>query len=66
MTEYLTTPQDPNEIIKRGDLPKIIGVCSDTVRKMCKANKLPPYDVALSRKTSGWKRSTLAAAGVKV
>jgi len=35
----MTTEQDPNEIIKRGDLPKIIGVCSDTVRKMCKADK---------------------------
>ena len=60
------TEQDPNEIIKRGDLPKIIGVCSDTVRKMYKAKKLPPYDVALSQKTCGWKRSTLVAAGVKV
>lgn len=62
----MTTEQDPNEIIKRGDLPKILNICSDTVRKMCKANKLPPYDVALSRKTSGWKRSTLVAHGVKV
>lgn len=58
--------QDPNAIIKRGDLPKLIGVCSDTVRKMVNAGKLPPLDVNLSRKTRGWKRSTLVAAGVKV
>lgn len=58
--------QDPNAIIKRGDLPKLIGVCSDTVRKMVNAGKLPPLDVNLSRKTRGWKRSTLVAHGVKV
>lgn len=58
------TQEDP--IIKRSELPKRLGVCSDTVRKMFKAGKLPPYDVALSQKTCGWRRSTLEAHGVKV
>jgi len=31
-----------------------------------KAKKLPSFDVDLSRKTRGWKRSTLRAAGVDV
>lgn len=53
-------------IIKRGDLPKLLGVCSDTIRKAIKDGKLPAYDVALSQKTCGWRRSTLRAAGVNV
>jgi hypothetical protein len=58
---------DENEmIIKRSDLPRLLKVSSDTVRKYIKSGKLPSYDVALSRKTSGWKRSTLVAAGVRV
>jgi hypothetical protein len=58
---------DENEmIIKRSDLPRLLKVSSDTVRKYIRDRKLPPYDVALSRKTSGWKRSTLVAAGVRV
>jgi hypothetical protein len=58
---------DENEmIIKRSDLPRLLNVSSDTVRKYIKSGKLPSYDVALSRKTSGWKRSTLVAAGVRV
>jgi hypothetical protein len=57
---------DENEVIKRSDLPRLLKVSSDTVRKYIKSGKLPSYDVALSRKTSGWKRSTLVAAGVRV
>jgi hypothetical protein len=57
---------DENEVIKRSDLPRLLKVSSDTVRKYIKSGKLPSYDVALSRKTSGWKRSTLVNAGVKV
>lgn len=55
-----------DEVIKRSDLHKILGVHTDTIRKAIKAGKLPPFDVRLSRKTCGWKRSTLAAAGVNV
>lgn len=58
------TSADP--IIKRGDLPKILGVHSDTVRVMIKKKRLPPYDVSLSKRTCGWKASTLRAAGVNV
>ena len=58
------TSTDP--IIKRSDLPKILGVHSDTVRKWLKDKRLPEYDVKLSSKTCGWNTSTLRAAGVNV
>lgn len=60
----MTEADDP--IIKRGDLPRMLKVHTDTIRRAIKENKLPPFDVALSRKTCGWKRSTLRAAGVNV
>lgn len=53
-------------IIKRSELPKRLGVHTDTVRRMVKNKKLPAYDVKLSAKTCGWKASTLRAAGVNV
>ena len=59
--------EDP--IIKRRDLMNALGVrSSDTIRKMMRADppKLPAYDVALSQKTCGWRRSTLVAHGVKI
>lgn len=58
------TANDP--IIKRSDLHKMLGVHSDTVRRMIKDKKLPDYDVQLSRKTCGWKRSSLIAKGINV
>ncbi|HEY3341945.1 MAG TPA: AlpA family phage regulatory protein [Anaerolineae bacterium] len=39
---------------------------SETVRRWIKAGRLPPPDVALSQKTTGWKQSTLDAAGIKL
>lgn len=56
--------QDP--IIKRADLPRLLDVHTDTVRRMIKDGKLPSFDVKLSQKTCGWRRSTLVAAGVNV
>ena len=53
-------------IIKRSELPKRLGVHTDTVRVWIKTKKLPAYDVKLSAKTCGWKASTLRAAGVNV
>lgn len=58
------TTEDP--IYTRADIMERLRVKSDTIRKWLKAKKLPPPDVALSRKTTGWKRSTLAAAGINL
>lgn len=53
-------------IIKRADLPRLLDVHTDTVRRMIKDGKLPKFDVRLSQKTCGWRKSTLVAAGVNV
>lgn len=59
-----TTTEDP--IYTRASIMERLGVSRETIRQWIKAKKLPPPDVALSRKTTGWKRSTLAAAGVNL
>ena len=60
----MTDSRDP--IIWRRDLNNLLQLSSDSVRRMLKEGKLPPPDVDLSRKTRGWKRSTLKAAGVNL
>lgn len=55
-----------NAILTRADITARLGVSRETIRQWIKAKKLPPPDVALSRKTTGWKRSTLAAAGIRI
>lgn len=62
-----TTEQAHDDpILTRADIAERLKCTTDAVRKWVKAGKLPPPDVALSRKTTGWKRSTLAAAGVNL
>lgn len=58
------TTEDP--IYTRSSIMERLGVSRETIRQWIKAKKLPPPDVAISRKTTGWKRSTLAAAGVNL
>lgn len=58
--------EETDPLIKRKDLHGRLQVTSDTVRKWIKAKKLPAPDVSISRKTMGWKRSTLRAHGVNV
>jgi len=55
-----------DEIIKPPELRRALKVCGETLRRAMKSGKLPPYDVRLSQKTRGWKRSTLRAAGVDI
>lgn len=60
----MSNTEDP--IYTRASIMERLGVSRETIRQWIKAKKLPPPDVALSRKTIGWKRSTLAAAGVNL
>jgi hypothetical protein len=53
-----------DKIIWRKDLCVSTKVCSETVRRWLKTGKLPKPDVELSRRTLGWKVSTLRAAGI--
>ena len=50
----------------RQELMAKLGRSRETFRQWVKAGKIPPPDVDLSRKTKGWKKSTLAAAGIKL
>jgi len=63
-TPDTATPARLDPIIKPADVRASFQVTQETVRAWIKAKKLPPYDVVLSRKTKGWKRSTLIAAGM--
>lgn len=53
-------------IIWRQDLQEKANVSSETIRRWMKAKKLPAPDVNISRKTKGWKISTLRAAGINI
>lgn len=64
MTTTEQAHDDP--ILTRADIMARLSVSRETVRQWIKAKRLPAPDVALSRKTVGWKRSTLAAAGVNL
>lgn len=53
-----------DRVIYRTDLCKMLGVGSEALRRWLKAGKLPPPDVAISRKTMGWRLSTLQKSGI--
>lgn len=55
-----------DRVIYRSDLCKMLGVGSEAMRRWLKAGKVPPPDVAISRKTMGWRLSTLQAAGIRL
>ena len=55
-----------DRIIYRQDLYKALGVTSETLRKWIKEDKMPPTDIAISRRTVGWRLSTLQAAGIRL
>ena len=55
-----------DRVIWRADLCTTLRVCSDTVRRYLKDGKLPKPDVELSRRTMGWKLSTLRGAGINI
>ena len=56
-----------DRIIWRQELQQLLCVSLDTMTRYLKTpGKLPPPDVALNTKKTGWRVSTLHAAGVKV
>ncbi len=59
-----STIQD--RVIWRPELQKIMGVTSETIRRWVNAHRLPEPDVDMSRKTRGWRLSTLHNAGIKI
>lgn len=57
---------DNDRVIWRIDFQSMMQVSGETVRRWMKAGKLPAPDVALSRKTLGWRVSTLRSAGINI
>lgn len=58
---------DPSDrVIFRHELQDLMHVTSESVRRWMRAGRLPEPDVAISRKTLGWRLSTLRAAGINI
>lgn len=55
-----------DRLVLRSDLTKALSVTSETLRVWLKSGKLPKPDVALSRRTMGWRLSTLQSAGIRL
>ena len=60
------TQSEQDRIVTRQELQTTMNVCSETVRRWMKSGKLPELDVDLSRRTRGWRLSTLRAAGINL
>jgi predicted DNA-binding transcriptional regulator AlpA len=52
-----------DKIVYRRDLQVTLRVSSETLRRWIKAGRLPKPDVSVSARTTGWRMSTLSAAG---
>jgi hypothetical protein len=58
--------ETPDRVILRPELQEMMHVTSESVRRWMRAGRLPAPDVAISRKTLGWRISTLRAAGINI
>ena len=57
---------EEDRVIFRPELQSLMSVTSETIRRWMKLNRLPRPDVAMSRKTLGWRVSTLRNAGINI
>jgi hypothetical protein len=53
-------------VLWRRDLPGRFNVDTETIRRWIASGKIPPPDVDLSRRTRGWRLSTLRKAGINL
>ena len=60
------TDEPVDRVIFRPELQRRLDVCSETIRRYLKDQKLPPPDVAMSAKKLGWRLSTLRQAGINL
>lgn len=58
--------EEIDRVIFRPELMKTMNVTSETIRLWMIASRLPAPDVAMSRKTLGWRLSTLRNAGINL
>lgn len=67
MIDTNMTPQPlPDRLIPRDELARLCRVSSATISRWLRDHKLPPPDVAITRKAQQWRRSSLHLAGIKV
>lgn len=60
------TIDEKDRVIFRPELQALMCVTSESIRRWTQAGKLPKPDVAMSRKTLGWRVSTLRNAGINI
>lgn len=61
-----TGQADSDRVVWRRDLEQKLNVGSETIRRWMKSGKLPKPDVDISRRTRGWRLSTLRTAGINL
>lgn len=61
-----TDASTPDRVISRADLQTMLDRSSETIRRWIKDGTLPTPDIGITRKTKGWLRSTLIAAGIRI
>jgi len=60
------TIDEKDRVIFRPELQALMSVTSESIRRWMNSGKLPKPDVRMSRKTLGWRISTLRSAGVNI
>lgn len=58
--------EDKDALIMRGELCEKLGITGNTLRRWLREEKLPEPDVAITRRTLGWRKSTLVEAGIRI
>lgn len=53
-------------LLTRAELAERLKVCSDTLTRWLREKRLPPPDLAPTKKAQQWRRSTLHRAGLPV
>lgn len=64
MNKQMEDKASQDRIVFRPELCEMFGVGSEAIRRWMKIGKLPKPDIAISRRTMGWRLSTLNSAGV--
>jgi hypothetical protein len=60
----LTMQEDP--LYTRAELAQLLRICSDTLTRWLREKRIPPPDLAPTRKAQQWRRSTLHRHGLPV
>jgi len=63
-TEDAPAPALVDRLIFRDDMADALGVGKEALRRWIRDGRLPKPDVAITRRTTAWRLSTLRAAGI--